>query len=222
MSRKKELISLIIGYAGAMLGLYGVVSFNQFVLMSLPLGIRLVVMIPIYWLIALIPIIVMAVNKDKPADYGLKKENIGKQAVIGLAIGAAMSVVLTLMPHLLGFGEYFSSDKNYRFLWQFAYEFIYCISAVGIVEELVFRGFIYKKIERISGMTWAAVLGSSVLFGAFHIFGGNIYQMLMTAGIGAFLCFCRLKIKDCSLLSLVIAHGVYDALITVWTMVMAG
>ncbi len=57
MGKKKEIISLIIGFAGAWAGLYGVVAFNQFVLMSLSLGIRMASMILTYWLIALIPVI---------------------------------------------------------------------------------------------------------------------------------------------------------------------
>ena len=61
-----------------------------------------------------------------------------------------------------------------------------------------------------------AIIGSSVLFGAFHLFIGNIIQMLITTGIGVLFCFCRLKIKNFSTLSLIIGHGVYDALITVW------
>ena len=128
-----------------------------------------------------------------------------------------MSLVLTLVPHLTGGGAYVDSGKRYTYLWQFAYEFLYCIAAVGIVEEFIFRGFIYNKI---SGNDIAAVIGSSVLFGLFHILGGNIVQMIITAFIGAFFCLCRLKIKNCSLLSLIIAHGIYDALITVWASVL--
>ncbi len=45
MSKKKEWICLMVGFFGAILGLYGVLSFNQFVLMSLPLGLRMISMI---------------------------------------------------------------------------------------------------------------------------------------------------------------------------------
>lgn len=217
--KKKELVSLIIGFAGSFLGLYGVISFNRFVLMSLPLGLRMVCMIVIYWLIALVPVIVMIVCKDKFADYW-NTDRIGYQILTGVLIGTAMSLVLTLVPHLAGFGAYVDSGKRYTYLWQFAYEFLYCIAAVGLAEELVFRGFIYNKIKKISGNDIAAVIGSSVLFGIFHLFGGNIVQMIMTAFIGAFFCLCKLKIKNCSLLSLIIAHGIYDALITVWASVL--
>lgn len=217
MSKKKEWICLIVGFLGAMLGLYGVVSFNQLVLMSLPLGLRMVSMLLIYWLIALIPIIVMLVNKDKLVDYGFSKDKKKFQIIVGILIGVAMSFILTLIPHLFGFGKYVDSGKRYKYLWQFIYEFFYCIFAVGFVEEFVFRGFVYEKIKIISQKDMIAIIGSSVLFGVFHLFSGNIVQMIMTACIGAFLCFCRLKVKKCSTLSLIIGHGIYDALITVWS-----
>ena len=218
-AKKKELVSLIIGYLGAFLGLFGVVSFNQFVLMSLPMWLRMASMIVIYWLIALVPVIVMAVRKDKFADYW-DTDKIGYQILTGVLIGIAMSLVLTLVPHLVGFGAYVDSGKRYIYLWQFVYEFFYCIAAIGCVEELVFRGFVYNRIKKISRNEIAAVIGSSVLFGVFHLFGGNIVQMIMTAFIGAFFCLCRLKIKNCSVLSLIIAHGIYDALITVWASIL--
>lgn len=194
MSKKKEIISLIIGFVGAVAGLYSVVSFNRFVLMSLPIGIKMVCMILTYWLIALIPAIVMIVNKDKLTDYGFSKEKIGMQIIVGILIGTVMSVLLTLIPHLIGFGEFVDSGKRYKYLWQ----------------------FIFEKIKRVACKDIIAVIISSVFFGVFHFFSGNLVQMVMTACIGAFFCFCRLKIKNCSTLSLLIGHGVYDALITVF------
>ncbi len=216
MSRKKEWSCLIVGCLGVMLGLYGVIAFNRFVLMSLPLGLRMISAVFVYWLIALIPIIVMFVNKDKLADYGFNKDKMEFQIVVGVLIGIAMSFILTLIPHLFGLGEYVDSGKRYQYLWQFIYEFFFCIFTVGSVEEFVFRGFIYEKIKNISQKDMIAIIGSSVLFGVFHLFSGNMIQMLLTACIGVFFCFCRLKIKNCSTLSLIIGHGVYDALISVW------
>ena len=220
MTKKKEWINLIVGFLGAMLGLFGVVSFNQFVLMSLPLELRMISMIFVYWLIALVPIIIIFVNKDKLAEYGFSKEKVTFQIIVGVITGVTMSLILTLIPHLLGFGEYVDSGKRYEYLWQFIYEFFYCIFAVGFVEEFVFRGFIYQKIKSIGQRDMIAIIGSSVLFGAFHLFGGNIIQMVMTACLGVFFCVCRLKVKNCSTLSLIIAHGVYDALITVFASIL--
>lgn len=220
MKKEKEWIYLIAGFLGCMLGLFGVVLFNRFVLMSLPLAVRMISMIFVYWLIALIPIIIMFAAKDRLEEYGFSKEKISLQIIVGIAIGMVMSLILTLLPHLLGFGEYVDSGKRYEYLWQFIYEFVYCIVAIGFVEEYVFRGFVYQKIKSICQKDTIALIGSSVLFGAFHLFSGNIIQMVMTACIGAFFCVCRLKIKNCTTLSLIIAHGVYDALITVFSSVL--
>ena len=213
MARKKDWVNLIIGFIGSMLGLIVLNVFNRNILMLLPLPARMITMVITYWLVALASIILMTANKEKPSDYGFTAEKLGKQIIVGILIAAAMSLALTVVPHLLG-------EKNYTKLWQFIYEFIYCIFAVGFAEEFVFRGYIYKKILNISGKETAAVIVSSVLFGLFHIFRGSIVQVIMTAFIGAFFCLCRAKIKGCTIVSLIIAHGIYDALITVWTAVL--
>ena len=132
----------------------------------------------------------------------------------GLAVAAVFFIVLTLVPILIGQGENFGNGNRYTEVWQFAHEFVYLVFGVAAVEELVFRGFIYLRIKNISGKDWVAVVGSSVLFGLFHIFGGNVLQIILTGCMGAVWCLMRLKIKNLSTTSLIIGHGVYDWLIT--------
>lgn len=220
MDRKKEIISLILGFLGSMLGLIGVATFNQYILMSLPLIVRMIMMIITYWAIVIVPVIIMICDKKPLSEYGFCREHILRQILIGVVLGLAMSAVFTVTPHLIGFGENFDSGKRYSYLWQYIYEFAYCIIAVGFAEELVFRGFLYKKFKAVFGTEISAVIGSSVLFGLFHILGGNIGQIIMTGFLGVLFCLFRMKIKGCSTLSLIIMHGVYDALITVWSNVL--
>lgn len=217
MNKKKEWISLIIGIIGSTLGLFGVVSFNKYLLSSLPIWLRMICMILSYWLIALVPIILMKVNRDKLSDYGFKKDKKILQILIGFLIGIGMSIILTLIPHLLGFGNFVNNNHLYKYAWQFIFDFFYFIFAVAFVEEFVFRGFIYSKIKNISNNEILAIIISSLLFGLFHLFGGNVIQLVMTTIIGSILCIFRYKIKNCSTLSLIIGHGIYDALITVLT-----
>ncbi len=219
MNKKRELTEIVIGFFGALLGLYGLVMFNQYILGMLPLGARMAALILTYWLVAAVPIIIMLVRKDTLLDYGFTKEKIFYQILIGILIGVAFSAVFTLIPHLLKLGNFVDNGKGYKYLWQFAYEFLYCIFAVGLVEEFLFRGFFYARIKKLSNDTLAVII-SSALFGLFHLFSGNIIQMIMTALLGVIWCLCRNKIKHCSTLSLIIAHGVYDALITVWVFVL--
>lgn len=156
----------------------------------------------------------MLVRKYNLSDYGFEKEKVFQQILVGILVGIAFSVVFTLIPNLLNFGYLVDNGKRYSHLWEFCYEFLYCIFAVGLVEEFIFRGFFYGKIKKISNANIAIIL-SSFLFGLFHLSAGNIIQMIITAFLGAILCLCRKKIKHCSTLLLVIGHGMHDALITV-------
>ena len=73
-------------------------------------------MIFVYWFIAVVLIILMLANKDKLAEYGFSKEKITFQIIVGVIIGIAMSLVLTLMPHLSGFGELCLGMLNRRLI----------------------------------------------------------------------------------------------------------
>ena len=168
----------------------------------------------------LIPVVLMIMNKDKISTLGFYKENAVRQIFVGIIIAAAMSVVLTLIPHLAGFGEYVDNGKRYKYLWQYIFDLFYCIVSVAGAEEFVFRGYLYQKLKEISGNDLTAILCSSAAFGLFHILSGNICQMVVTGCIGVLFCICRRKIRNCSTLSLIIAHGLYDFMITVWSSVL--
>ena len=129
-------------------------------------------------------------------------------------LGFAVSLMLTFIPILAGKGIIVDNGRRYVYAWQFLHEFIYCM-AIGLSEEYVFRGFIYEKVRRLSGTNSMAVIISSILFGFMHLLGGNMIQVTLTALLGALFCYFRLKIKNCSLLSIIICHGVYDFMITV-------
>lgn len=222
MKKSDEWIGLISGFIGSIVGLLVLLIFNLYVLGRLPQPFRAISTFPTYWFVAVAIIVLMIIFKDKPTSIGFRKEKIGLQILIGIGLGFAMSAVFTFLPHLVGLGEYFCNPRGYTMLWQYCYEFAYCILAVGAAEEFVFRGYLFTKLKNISGKNWVAVLISSVMFGIFHVFGGGLGQALMTTLLGFLLCFFKLKIKNCTLLSLIIAHGVYDALIVVITAVMMG
>ncbi|MCR5707698.1 MAG: CPBP family intramembrane metalloprotease, partial [Ruminococcus sp.] len=144
MSKTKNIAALIISFLASIAILFGIDSFSKYLLMSFPLTARMVLMIVTYWSVAAVSAAALLFCGHKLADYGCTKEKLPAQIGTGVALGAAMSLVLTVIPHLTGFGGYVSSDKLYTHLWQFIYEFVYCIIAIGLVEELVFRGTIYE------------------------------------------------------------------------------
>ena len=178
MDRKKDVSSLLWGLVGAGVGFFGLLCFNSYLLMSLPMGMRMMTMIPAYWLIGIAPACVAVRRKIRLSDMGFSRENLGRQIFIGLLITLAMSAVLTLLPHLLGYGQYFSSGKNYIYAWQFAYELAYCLLAVGLTEEFVFRGFVYERLAKICGSEGLLSSGHRCFSGFFIWQGGALYRCL--------------------------------------------
>lgn len=216
MKKKNLVVECVIGIGWSILTLWGVICFNRFVLMKLPLLLRMELSIVLYLCMAAGPLLVMLLAKDTWADYLFSKEKIGAQILIGVGIGVAMSMVLTLPLFLTGHGEWSDNGKHYQFLWQFLYELVYCVGAVALTEEFIFRGFLYHKLHALSASHRVAILVSSLAFGLFHIFAGSLVQVFMTSLIGLALCLVRHKVKHCTTLSLIIGHGLYDFLITVW------
>ena len=204
----KKYIEIIISIIAVFLTLYGVRMFNQYILMSLPLFLRMILMIITYLIIGLVPFIFCIKNKTK---VGFKKENLLKQIIIGIVIALLMNIYITIIPILIFGKENLYTGSNYKYLWQFIYYFIYCVFAVSLTEEFIFRGYILERLKPNKKII--PILISSILFGLFHIFTGNIAQIFITTFIGLILSISKEKIKDCTLLSLIIAHGIYDFLI---------
>jgi membrane protease YdiL (CAAX protease family) len=69
-------------------------------------------------------------------------------------------------------------------------------------------------LNRLGGVTdsrVAAIVISSLLFGAWHfINSGSIVTVIVTATIGAILAIFKTYVKNCSIVSVAIAHGFYD------------
>lgn len=215
-NHKSLILQTIMAILGTIAGLIAVIAFNQHLLMNMTLLLRIIFMIVSYWLIAIVPMIIMFLAKDSLKDYGFTKDRLILQIGIGILIALCLSFLFTVLPHLAGKGDWVNNGHDYQFLWQFLYDFFYYILAIALVEEFVFRGFLLQKLKQITSSSLVAILGSSILFGLFHLASGNIIQVFTTTILGIILALCKERIKNCTLLSVIIAHGVYDALITVW------
>lgn len=216
---KLTVVQLLIAIFGTFVSVFGIFMFNQHLLMSFSQPLRMILIIIMQWLLFLVPGILMIVNKEKLSDIGFRKEKIALQVAIGVLLAVSMSLVLTVFPIILGFKD-MVGNTVYTQTWKFVYQFIYAIFGVALAEELIFRGYIFNKLLEIKNSKWFAIIISSLLFGLFHIFNGNIIQVFMTAFLGLLFCIFREKIKGCTLLSLIIAHGVYDAMIVLWVSIL--
>jgi membrane protease YdiL (CAAX protease family) len=91
---------------------------------------------------------------------------------------------------------------------------VHALLTWALVEEIIYRGHLYKKVKNITNSMWATIIITSLIFSANHIFAfDNLHIFLPMAFIfGLLCCICREKIKHCSLLSLIIAHSVNNML----------
>lgn len=162
----------------------------------------------------LVPICFMKFEHLKLKDIGITKNRLFTQVMIGCLIGIVETVVIVALTVLLGFKEQLGQPL-YEESWQYVFYFFYAVFAVGLFEEVFFRGYLYKKLLDIRKSKPFAIIISSVMFGLCHFVGnGNILycipQVLLATVSGIFYCVLREKIPNCSLISLIFMHGIYD------------
>lgn len=105
-----------------------------------------------------------------------------------------------------------------RVLW-----FVLCMLAVGLTEELLFRGLITRMIFEKYGKNtvgvWLTVLVSSLLFGAVHLvnavggaaeLSGVLVQVVGAAALG--MCISAIYLRTGSLWAVALLHGTMDLL----------
>lgn len=103
-----------------------------------------------------------------------------------------------------------------RILW-----YVLCMLAVGVTEELLFRGLITRMIfEKYGNSTvgvWLTVLVSSLLFGAVHLINavggaadlsGVLVQMVGAAALG--MCISAIYLRTGSLWAVALLHAFMD------------
>jgi hypothetical protein len=87
--------------------------------------------------------------------------------------------------------------------------FVLVSSTAGLVEEILFRGYLQRQIGALTGNIYAGLIGSAILFGAGHGYEGT-RRMVLIAVLGAM--FGVLALLRKSLRPGMIAHGLFDSL----------
>lgn len=137
------------------------------------------------------------------------KRRLWLQILIGVTIAAILCFLMGIVPILCGtslIGSHTDMSAS-----QIAVSAIQDILFVGIGEEIVYRGYIQNQFEIwLKKCKWLAPLIAAAIFGLWHLINGNIIQVLFTTLIGCVFGYAKYFIKDCSLLSVILAHGLYD------------
>lgn len=137
------------------------------------------------------------------------KDKLWLQILIGVGIAAALCFVVGVVPILCGtslIGSHTEASASLIIV-----SAIQDILFVGVGEEIVFRGYVQNQFGIwLKKCKWLSPLIAGALFGLWHIINGSLVQVLFTAIIGCVFGYCRYFIKNCTLLSVMVAHGLYD------------
>lgn len=137
------------------------------------------------------------------------KNKLWLQILIGVGIAVLLCFFIGILPILCGTSLIGShSDMS---VGNILLASMQDILFVGVGEEIVFRGYVQNQFSIwLKKCKWLAPLIAAVLFGFWHLINGSLIQVLFTTVIGCVFGYANYFVKDCSLLSVIIAHGLYD------------
>lgn len=103
--------------------------------------------------------------------------------------------------------------------WNVLWGLFYYVVIVAITEEYVFRIFFQGELSvLLGGLRMLAPLISAILFAVIHIPQGNDDIVWMAFGCGLVLGYAKQYINQCTFVSLVVAHGLYDFLVMIFAL----
>lgn len=141
------------------------------------------------------------------------------QYLWGVAAFIPLSVSFTVLPMLLG-GS-IAGGHNETPFEDIVYYFVYYLVFVGPVEELIFRQYLQELlVDILPGWKWMGAVIAAVLFGVWHLVNGSSYQALLSTAVGLVLGLSKYFIKDCTLISVSMAHGLYDFFIVIFRIIL--
>ena len=167
-------------------------------------------------LLAVLGAVLIKITKAGVPELKRYKENPLRQVSAGIVI---MLVLLGCSALRSGFyGKPLTTLAFIGYPFRTALKFVAWSFTVGISEELFFRCWLQKFIERISGSEWVGLMAATLVFGLSHcIFGFSLEHAVYTSLIGFVFGFVFIKWKGCTIYSLMIAHSLYDMIISTYS-----
>lgn len=159
------------------------------------------------------------------SDFGLKKQDLLKNALLGCTIAfldiSIMTVINLIVPLILE-GTTVFANLNIFEISQFI-TFPWQLIAVGISEELFFRGYFFTKFRKAGKSFWHSAIVTSLFFTLFHVpwlinsdltFNTDIayiiWRVINTFPFGIVCCVLYEKTK--SLVAPIVYHGFSNSL----------
>jgi membrane protease YdiL (CAAX protease family) len=131
-------------------------------------------------------------------QLGLNRKGVGFALACGTAVIVGRLIVLLGTSLPLSF-QFATLDRVIG-------ETTYYLLLVGLGEELVFRGLMYRALDEWRGTRWA-IWGSSLGFGVFHLGHGDP-TIVVAVFVGAL--FAAIRWRTGGIVGLIVVHAMYD------------
>jgi uncharacterized protein len=166
----------------------------------------------ILWLYLLIIYIwVLKVEKQK---FLLWSERQSSVLFYLISIAAMLAAIILLAGILHKIESYYGWDKSdklkvmLQLLWKNKLLLLFTTLTAGIMEELLFRGYLMPRLQLLLKSSWLTIIISSLLFGLAHYSYGNWAQMINPLFIGIIFAWHYQKYRNIKVL--MICHFLID------------
>jgi len=143
-TKRKTILAIVITYAAALVLIFGVGWFNGNILPNLTGFVRSVLMTVVWWPLLIPTIVFMRRDKEALKDIGFSKEKIPQQILVGVIVAIGSLLIFIVIPALFGLQMGYVGSLN---IFSNVLVFIYVLLANALVEEVLFRGHLFKNSQ---------------------------------------------------------------------------
>ena len=131
----------------------------------------------------------------------------------GLVLTNTLSIFV-VMPLLFGVNKEFVLTTKQTNIISIFGQIAFLMCFVAPIEEFIFRGYFQQHLEKLMSSKIPVCFISSILFGFWHFPSTmSMINVLCTFVIGLIYSLFMLKYKDCTMMSVSLAHGLHDTII---------
>lgn len=208
MTKSKNLIEIILVFGVLLLkGL----MFNR---LPFPWDDNITIVVAYAIDIVIVLFFVVKIDKESISNIGIKAISF-VDILGGIILGLVLYLIQILPPIIFMNMDISQFVEQPKWLPLF-FRFVFLAVTVGLGEELVFRGFLLIKMEKIIKYKWVAVFFNCILFYVLHLSKAFVFdwtQVYSTFVTTIILCIYLYNSKRKSIFPLIIAHAILDTLL---------
>ena len=168
----------------------------------------------ILWLYLLIIYLwVLKVEKQKFLLWSERKSSVQFYIISIAAMLAAIILLAGILHKIESYYGWDNSDKlkaMLQLLWKNKLLLLFTTLSAGIMEELLFRGYLMPRLQLLLKNSWLTIIISSLLFGLAHYSYGSWSQMINPLFIGLIFAWHYQKYRNIKVL--ILCHFLIDFL----------